>query len=262
MECLANFCLVFSLQAFGNEQYRNDALVSMNRLLQNASSDEGNLLHVAYQKGKNETGFLEDYAFTISALINVYQITFDERWLSEAKKLADYTISQYYDEEHGFFWFTSNLETALIARKKEITDNVISSSNSEMANALFKLDHILEEKKYNEIAARMMKAVEGNISHYPSSYSNWLNLLMNFTSHVDEIVICGENADVERKIMAAHYLPNAVFCGTKVSTSTLPLLQNRFRPGKTLIYICRDKTCKLPVENSLTGLASIGVKQY
>ena len=249
--------LCTAYQAFGNENYRTEAIKSMNRILHEASSEEHALLHVINLKAKKVNGYLEDYAFTISALINLYEVTFDEHWLREAKNFTDFTLIHFYDDSEGLFWFTSDLDEKLIARKKEISDNVASSSNSEMANALFKLNILFEENKYGEISARMLKAVENNMTRNPFSYSNWLNLMMNYTNPTDEIVILGEKADEERKALSSSYLPQAIFCGKSENTSTLPLLQNRFQQGKTLIYICRDKTCKLPVETSKMALASL-----
>jgi uncharacterized protein YyaL (SSP411 family) len=258
--CMQISALCSAYQAYGNESYRKEAIKSMNKILQEASSDEHSLLHVIKAKAKNVNGYMEDYAFAISALINLYEITFDERWLTKAKNFTDFTLKHFYDDAEGMFWFTSDLDERLIARKKEISDNVTSSSNSEMANALFKLNVLFEEKRYEEISTRMLKAAEGNISRYPSSYSNWLNLLMNFTNPTDEIVITGEKADEERKILSSYYLPQAIFCGKNDNKSNLPLLQNRFQQGKTLIYICRNKTCKLPVENSQLALTTLSAK--
>jgi uncharacterized protein YyaL (SSP411 family) len=244
-------------EAFGNEVYRKDAIQLMHRILSEAVSGENILQHVVYSKGKKMNGYLEDYAFTISALIDLYEITFDEKWLMQAKAFTDYSLTHYHDDGDGLFWFTSDLDEKLIARKKEISDNVIASSNSEMANALYRLSILFEEKKYADLSARMLKAAESNISRYPSSYSNWLSLMMNFTHPTEEIVITGDRADQERKEIAAYYFPRTIFCGGSNPSSALPLLENRFLQGKTLIYVCRNKTCKLPVESSRMALSAL-----
>ena len=242
-------------QAFGEEKYRMEAIACAEQILNNATSNDGMLLHVASQKNQIGSGYLEDYAFTISAFINLYQISFDEQWLQKAKKFTDDAITFYYDNQNGFFWFTSNLEPVLIARKKETMDNVIPASNSEMANALFKLGDYFDNKKYTEIASQMLASIEENILKYPSSYSNWASLRMNYTGPFNEIVISGEHADETRKKIAASYLPNAIFAGSTSPESSLPLLENRFQKGKTLIYICTNKTCKLPIENPEKAIA-------
>ncbi len=94
-------------------------------------------------------GFLEDYAFLIEALIALYQATFDEKWIYQAKELTDYTIDHFYDDQSGMFYFTSKESKDLIARKFEVTDNVIPASNSSMAKSLLVLSLIFEKLSIN-----------------------------------------------------------------------------------------------------------------
>lgn len=237
-------------EAFGNVNYKDEAIVCANRLLRDATNSKGIILHTVSKKSENELGYLEDYSFTISALIRLYEVTFDESWLVKAKTFSDYAIANFYDESDGLFWFTSNNGPKLIARKKEISDNVIPSSNSEMAHALYKLSVLYDDERLNEISTRMLSATVENLTRYPSSYSNWMNLYMSKIHPTDEIVFVGEKSESERKKLSAHYLPDAIFCGSITAKSNLPLLENRFVAGKTLIYLCRNKTCKLPVESS------------
>ena len=244
-----------AFQAFGEEKFRTEAINCAEQILKNAVSDKGMLLHVSSQKNQMKSGYLEDYAFTISALINLYQITFEERWLQNAKKFTDDAIAFYYDNQDGFFWFTSNLDSVLIARKKETMDNVIPASNSEMANVLFKLGDYFDNIKYSDMASQMLASVEENMLSYPSSYSNWAGLMMNYTETFNEIVVTGKQADEKRKKISACYLPNAIFAGSMIKESSLPLLENRFQQEKTLIYICSNKTCKLPIDNPDEAIA-------
>ncbi len=237
-------------EAFGNVSYKDEAIVCANRLLRESTNSEGVIVHTVSKKSTNAIGYLEDYSFTISALIRLYEITFDESWLDKAKTFSEYAISNFYDKSDGLFWFTSKNGSKLIARKKEISDNVIPSSNSEMAHALYKLNVLYDDERLNEISTRMLSATVENLTRYPSSYSNWLNLYMSKVHPTDEVVFVGEKSEAERKQVSSHYLPNAIFCGSVTAKSNLPLLENRFVAGKTLIYLCRNRTCRLPVESS------------
>ncbi len=237
-----------AFQAFGNENYRDEAIACAKQILKNGMNKDGILLHVCAHQRNLRSGYLEDYAFTISALINLYQVTFDEKWILQAKHFMDEAMKYFYDQEQGFFFYTSNIDTALIARKKETTDNVIPASNSELANALFLLGNYFDEKKYSELALQMVVSVKDNIEKYASSYSNWANLAMNYNFRFNEIVITGSNADELRKIISAQYLPNVILAGSKKYESALSLLKDRFVDGKSLVYVCTNKTCKLPVE--------------
>ena len=240
--------------ALGDSNYLNEAQKCMNNIYKNAFSPAGNLLHVESQKGKLKTGYLEDYAFAASALISLYRVTFDESRLIAAKQLTESAMEQFYDRENGMFWFTSNLDHSLISRTKEVSDNVIPSSNSEMANVLFILGEYFDERKYVDISASMMAMISNDIPKWGSAYSNWANLLMNFTSPFKQTVITGKDAEATRKKIASHYLPNILLAGSVNDSSELPILSNRFIANKTFIYVCENKTCKLPVETAAEAL--------
>ena len=102
----------------------------------------------------------------------------------------------------------------------------------------------------------MLDLVTGNMTEYPSGYSNWSQLLMNLTGNQFEVAITGENAKSMLNELQKYYLPNVIFCAGSVE-SDLPLLKNRFVPGKTLIYICQNNTCQLPVETVEEALMNI-----
>ena len=245
-------------KSFGDIVFLNDALTCMNQLKKNAFDSSGNLLHVESQKGKLKSGYLEDYAFTITAMISLYQCTFNEEWLNEAHRLSEGAIEHFYDKENGMFWFNSNLENNLVSRTKEISDNVIPASNSEMAHALFFLSEYFEIPSYEKMAREMVSKISNDMPKYGSGYSNWANLLMNFTFNYKEVVIVGPDAEQLRKTIASQYMPNVLIAGSVSNSSKLPLLTNRFIAGKTLIYVCENKTCKLPVETSQEALKLIG----
>ena len=93
----------------------------------------------------------------------------------------------------------------------------------------------------------MLERMTGNMAEYPSGYSNWAQLFLDFTANQKEVVIVGENAIEQLKKLQKHYLPNVIFCSS-TTASNLSLLKDRYVSGKTLIYICQDNTCQLPVE--------------
>ena len=241
-------------QALGDSTYLEEAIKCMNNIEANSYNSSGHLLHVESQKGKLKTGYLEDYAFTASALISLYKVTFDESRLNSARRLTEGAIEQFQDKENGMFWFTSNLDHSLISRTKEVSDNVIPSSNSEMANVLFVLGEYFDEPKYTAFASNMLSKVSLDMPKWGSAYSNWANLMMNFTSPYKQTVISGKDAEAKRKKIASHYLPNVLLAGSVSNNSQLPILSNRFVANKTFIYVCENKTCKLPVESTAEAL--------
>ena len=249
--------LCHAYEAFGEDAYRTSALTAGKYLLNNLVRDENKIVHIANPDSKNEKGFLEDYAFTIRALIDLYQITFDEHFLLRAKEFADDAVKYFHDTTDGFFYYTSNQDSALVARTTETMDNVIPSSNSEMGNALFLLGEFFDATNFKNLASFMLASLENNMKQYPSSYSNWMNLFLNFSNPFSEVVITGENAEPERKKLACAYLPSIIIAGSNKENSELPLLEGRFVAGKTLFYVCKNKTCRLPATEAADAISML-----
>lgn len=206
---------------------------------------EGGGLRRNYKNGKASiTGFLDDYAFFIAALLALYAADFDEQWLQEARKLTDYVFSNFRDLDSPMFFYTPADGETLIARKHEIMDNVIPASNSVMAQNLKSLGLLFDDHKYTDKAELMLAAVHPQIKTYGSAYSNWAIQLLNEVSGIYEIAITGDRAAEVAKALNKSYIPNKILlAGTN---STLPLLKDK-QTIETKIYICRNKSCQLPV---------------
>ena len=233
-------------RALGNTDYLAKALNNANFLKNNLLTSDGGLYR-NYKNGKATiSGFAEDYAHVISAFIKLYEVTFDEDWLNLANELMDYTITHFLDKENSMFYYTSNNDTNLIARKTEVIDNVIPSSNSVMAKNLFALSHYYSNGMYKKLAIQMMNNMKPNIEKSPSSFSNWLDLYLNYTKPYYEVAISGAKAKDKIEEINAQYLPNILIAGA-IEESNLPIMKNRFNPEDTYIYVCVDGTCKLPV---------------
>ena len=235
---------VEAYKAIGNKNFLDIALRNADYIIKNCWTPEGNLKH-SYKEGQATiNGFLEDYAHVIQAFISLYEVTFDENWLQDAKQLTDYTFDNFYDEEAQFFSFTSHQDDPLITNNFEVEDNVIPASNSVMAEALFKLSIYFENSYYEKICRQMVQNIVPTID-YPSAFSNWLNVLLHFSEHNKELAICGIKALEYLEKLNKNYLPNMIIAGN-VSVSKLPFLENRFSDKETLFYLCQNKTCDIP----------------
>ncbi|MDX2197030.1 MAG: thioredoxin domain-containing protein [Cytophagales bacterium] len=202
-----------------------------------------------YKDGKTGIqGFLEDYAFVIQAFINLYQATFEEAWLWHAKKLTDMALHKFHDEEDPFLFFTPTDGDSLIARKKEIFDNVIPASNTAMAQNLYLLGHLLDEKIYIDKAQNMVHRVANMVAKEPYYMSKWGVLLVQMAKPLYEVCIIGNDASQVARHIDKLALPNIMIMGSKSTGSTLPLLQSKtMLNGATTIYICQNKTCEAPL---------------
>jgi len=218
--------------------------------------NDGGLNH-NYKNGKsNINGYLEDYATVIDAYIALYETTLDQKWLEISKTLADYCFKHFYNEKVSMFYFTSDEDKDLITRKMEINDNVTPASNSILARSLFKLGHYFENDLYSTTSKQMLNNVKNDFQEYASGYSNWMQLHTNLSGNFYEIAVVGEKAKEKVKEINQKYIPNKLIAGGTIE-SKQPLLKNRYSKNKTLIYVCIDGTCKLPVSASKKALSQI-----
>jgi len=237
---------VDAYNVFGTKEYLDVALQNA-RFINARVKSTDNRLNRNYKDGKASiNAFLDDYAFTIAAFISLYQTTFDEQWLEDARQLADYTIDHFYDKASGMFYYTSDVDPDLIARKMEVSDNVIPSSNSEMAKNLFVLGTYFYNDDYITISETMLNNVKQNALKSGAYYANWDILMSWFASPPYEVAILGDDFEARRKEFNKNYLPNVFLSGGK-NEGRLALHEGKEIDGQTTIYVCRDKACKLPV---------------
>ena len=237
---------VEAFKTFQIQAYLTEALKNAQFIIENQLQSNGALNH-NYKDGQSSiNGYLEDYATLIDAFISLHEVTLDEKWIRLSKKLTDYTYENFYNQENSMFYFTSKKDEKLVARSFEYRDNVIAASNSIMAKNLFILSHHLDNEKYLNTSSKMLHNVHPEIETYPSGYSNWLDLTENYKNKYYEIVVVGKDANSKIKELNTSYLPNALVAGS-LKESTNPLLKYRYIDDETLIYVCVNNSCKLPV---------------
>ncbi len=247
--------LAQAYEATGNEQYRSDA-ITVAEFLEETMWD-GETLKRNYKNGKATiNGFIDDYAFTIRAMIDLYQVTFDEKWLKFSDNLMDQAMENFYNPDTGLFKFKSKMDTELYVTKSAVDDNVIPAGNSQMAINLYQLGHFLYKEQYIKISEEMMSVTAGRMLEQSAFYYNWFELYSQLLESPYEVAIVGEEFDVKRKELVANFLPNALILGGDTEGS-LELLQNKLADGKTMIYVCVDKACQLPVEEPSRALSQM-----
>jgi uncharacterized protein YyaL (SSP411 family) len=249
---------VDAYKALGNQNYLDVALENANFIIKNLWSNEGHLFH-NYKNGKSTiNGYLEDYCFVIAGFISLYEATWNEKWLQDAKQLLDYSLEHFYDEQQSFFRFTSDKDEALISVHFETEDNVIPASNSVMAKNLNQLSVYFNNTYYEKVAKQMLEILFPNIN-YPSAYSNWLDLALTIDEQNKELAICGPKAIEYGNLINTLYLPNVIVAGSE-KVSSLPLMKDRFVEDKTLFYVCQNRTCQLPTEDFQEMINQLSLK--
>lgn len=247
---------VDAYRALGTESYLVAAKKCATILTSTIMQQDGRLTRNHSSGGAAINGFLDDYAFAIDACIALYQATFDEQWLTSANRLTSYTLDHFYSTDKKMFYYTSNNDTALIARTFEIVDNVIPSGNSQMACNLLTLGSLFDRHAYTELATTMLRNIKKDALQGGIYYANWDIALSQHLHQSCEVAIVGNDFLAMRRELDKQYLPNMLLCGGDRS-ATLPLLKHKLVPGATMIYVCHNKTCKQPVVDVFQAIGQI-----
>ena len=237
----------FSIKAFHEVIHLDIALQNAAFISSKIWNPDGNLFRTYKNGTATINGYLEDYVHVMESFIALYEVTFDEKWLHSAKQLVDYCFDEFYDEKQQFFAFTSKKDAALITPHFEVEDNVIPAANSVMASVLFKMSIYFENDYYEKTAIQMLQNIIPTID-YPSSFSNWLNVLLQFSEQNKELAICGKHSKIYLEKINQNYFPNCIIAGSE-NESKIPFLKNRFVHEETLLYLCQNKTCQKPTNN-------------
>ncbi|MEM8847675.1 MAG: thioredoxin domain-containing protein [Bacteroidota bacterium] len=241
--------LVDAYRYLGNQKYLDLALENANFIEKNMMQSDNSLFRNHKNGKSNINAFLEDYATVIEAFLNLYQVTFEDKWLNHAKDLLSYTQVHFLDKESKMFYFTSDIDQSLIRRSIETSDNVISASNSIMAKNLLKFHKLFPNEGYGALASEMLQNVQVYFEESAQGYANWLHLVLYEHLNFHEIAIVGKDYEQIGKEIGKKYLPNSILVGSE-KEGKLDLLQNRYNEGETLIYVCIEGACKLPVNTS------------
>lgn len=243
-------------KAFKEKRFLDAALKNAQFLNKHAISRDGGMMR-NYKDGKTSIpAFLDDYAFVISAYLDLYQATFDESWLNKANELTNYTRQHFYDPESGMFFYSHNDHSGLITRQKEILDNVMPSSNSEMAKNLLVLGHYYYDTEKKKTAEQMLLNMESNLRDYPEFYANWGIVQALIVKPPFEVAIVGKDHKSVREELNNDYLPDILIMGGEKEGS-LELLKGKLIQGQTTIYVCKDHVCKYPVTTAREALQQI-----
>lgn len=234
-------------RVFKDPKHLNAALKNATFIKDNILRDDGGLDRT-YKDGKSTiNGYLEDYAAVIDAYIALFEVTADEQWLQLAKNLTDYTFTHFQNKENSLFFFTSDQDPSLATRNTEFYDNVIPSSNSIMAKNIFKLSHYYLNRAYTDTVVAMLNNVQPNFDQSPTSFSNWMDLMLNYTKPYYELVVVGQNSKEVLAQLNEVYLPNKLTAAS-TTKSNQEIFKGRYLEGETLIYVCVNNACKLPVK--------------
>ncbi len=257
-------------QAFDDADYTAAARRSADFVLTTLMDSDGRLFKLHRHGVSNQRGFLEDYAFLVWGLIDLYEATFETRYLERALQLTEIMVAHFWDADRGGLYLNADDSEQLLVRSKEIYDGAIPSGNSVAALNLIRLGRITANSDYEQKADAIMKAF-AKVNAHPAGHTQLL-LALNFAAGPSfEIVVCGspEGTDTGRMLasLRTRYIPNKVLILRPTGPDLPPI--TRIVPyteamqaldGAATAFVCQNFACKLPTADIDTMLDSLGKK--
>ncbi|KAF5075115.1 hypothetical protein DSECCO2_174420 [anaerobic digester metagenome] len=223
-----------------NKQYLDTAQKAQHFIEEKLFKDD--VLFVSYRDGRNrQQGFLDDYANYISALLSLYDATFDEDYLNKADKLLRKAVDEFYDEKNGGFYLYGKDSEALILRPKESYDGAMPSGNSMMAYNLIRLNQLESDDRFDRIIKGHLNFMHGQAKEYPSGFAMYLIGLSDYFMPPQSITVVLKNKEDLRDLPFRASLGSVVKV-IKDSTAEYKLLND-----ETTYYICSNHSCMPPV---------------
>jgi uncharacterized protein YyaL (SSP411 family) len=232
--------------------------------------ERGGLFH-RYREGETAfTGTLDDYAFLVWGLLELYESTFDETYLGPALELTDTIISRFWDAESGGFYLTADDAEEVLVRRKELYDGAIPSGNSVCLLLLARLGRMTGDPGLAEKAERLMRSWGDTVRRAPTGYTFFLHAADFIIGKGFEVVIVGEKGapDTEKMVgeLRKHYLPNKVLVLKEPGREGAlpPRIERHFRGrarvnGRATCYICTSERCLPPVTEADEMLRALGL---
>ena len=250
-------------QVFDSQDYAHSAEQAVEFVLSKMTKD-GKLLH-RYRDGQSDiNGYVDDYAFFICGLLELYEATFNVKYLELALDFNEKLIKDFWDEKNGGFYFTAKDSEKLIIRQKEVYDGAIPSGNSICLLVLLKLAKITGDTKCQDYADKLMKTFAESIIHAPIAYSQFL-VALDFYFSSSEIVIAGDLSAHDTKEMISalrnEYFPNKVVLLNSGDSSLKKISSlvdgKNSIGGKSTAYVCKNYSCKKPTTDISEMLACL-----
>lgn len=241
----------------GESQYADAAAQAVEFIMDNLRREDDRLL-ARYREGHAAfPAYLDDYAFLVWGLLELYQADFDLKHVDRAVQLTEDMIRLFWDQEKGGFFFYGNDSEQLLARPKEIYDGAIPSGNSVATLNLLRLARLTGNEQYEKLAESQFKAFAGNVRAYPPGFTQTLMALQFAAYGSQEIVIAGdpEASDTQEmlEVVNSAFLPNAVVvldppAQEEQVKQRFPFTEGKgAKEGKATVYVCQNYACQAPV---------------
>ena len=231
-----------------------DAAKNCVSFIENNLYVDGKLLRT-YKNGTAKIdGYLEDYSYFVSALLDVFEIEPESKYLDLALKLGRHLVSHFWDSDNNSFFMTSDNHEKLIIRPKSNYDLSLPSGNSVSAFAMLRLYHLTHEQSFLDIVTKILESQAQMAAENPFGFGYLLNTLSIYLEKPVEITIINtENSEICNSLLT-DYLPNSLMITISNSSQLENLSEYPFFAGKTFesktsVFICKNFTCSLPLHS-------------
>ncbi|WP_408006479.1 thioredoxin domain-containing protein [Pseudalkalibacillus sp. A8] len=251
-------------RVFANDKYTETAEQAYRFVEENLI--EGNRLKARFREGQTAyDGYLDDYANFVWASIELYETTFEIRYLRNAKQFTDDMIRLFWDEESGGFYFSGHDSEQLILRPKELHDGATPSGNSVAANQLWKLAKLTGETKYEERLDKLFTVFSEDVSHYPSGAVHLLEAFILTKLDGKEVVVIGPDKGGDRqsfiKKINRRFLPEVTIHNITSGSDLADIapFAREYKPieDNTTVYLCKNFACDRPTTDIDEVLAEL-----
>jgi uncharacterized protein YyaL (SSP411 family) len=241
-----------------NQDYQVAASRAADFILQHLTTADGRLLKRYRQDKSGLAAHLNDYAFMVWGLIDLYQATYQVKYLSHAIALNDQMLAHFGDEQNGGLYITADDGEKLLVRSKEIYDGAIPSGNSVAVYNLLRLAHMTGKTEYTEKAEAIIKALSDPVKKYPAGHSQLMVALEFALNPSYEVVIVGDPQKQDTRLMLAAlrrpFIPEKIVLfrpadksSAEAITAIAPFTRSMAaRNGQATAYVCQEFACKLP----------------
>ena len=190
------------------------------------------------------------------------QAKFEPADLHWARELAEVLLAQFFDDEHGSFFFTAHDHENLILRPKPLHDNATPSGNAIAARALQRLGHLLGEARYLEVAERALRQLYPVADESSAGFATLLSVLQEYLAPLRLLVLRGEEADLWLSAVREFYCPDMLCVALASGTQGLPGVLDQPDGSDTTAWLCQGAHC-LPAIHDLAELQkSLSKRQF
>jgi len=249
--------LAQAYQVLGEQRFLDAARRAADYVLGGMRQEDGALFATARDGRAHLNAYLDDYAFVIQGLLDLYESDFDPRWVREALALEEILDERFLDDAQGGYFTTGKGHERLIARLKSPHDGALPSGNAVQALNLLRLAELTGEQALAKRAEGTIRSVGRALNEYPQGFAQMLIAVDFLAGPPREIVIAGEpTAPAVRAMLEtvrSRFLPQRVvaLAGPNADPELIPLLADRPVPAAgARAYVCRSYACKEPVDDA------------